>query len=111
MVKGTLLEITNDFITLSRQTGIISFNRNEVQSISTKSQKINPVFTPFLSWELKSKGNSKTSGELVYKSANFSWSTVYRLKMINEEKGELIAEAVVSNNSDMGFQDARLQVS
>ena len=110
LVKGTLLEITNDFITLSRQTGVISFNRKEVQSISTKSQKINPVFTPFLSWELKSKGNNKTSGELVYKSANFSWSTVYRLKMINEEKGELIAEAVVSNNSDMGFQDARLKL-
>ena len=110
LVKGTLLEITNDFITLSRQTGIISFNRKEVQSISTKSQKINPVFTSFLSWELKSKGDRKTSGELVYKSSNFSWSTVYRLKMVNEEKGELIAEAVVSNNSDMGFQDARLKL-
>ena len=110
LVKGALLEVTNDFVTLSRQTGVISFNRNEVQSISTKSQKINPIFTPFISWELKSKGNSKISGELVYKSANFSWSTVYRLKMVNEEKGELIAEAVVSNKSDMGFQDARLQL-
>lgn len=53
LVKGILLEITNDFVTLSKQTGIISFNRNEIQSISTKSQKVNPVFTPFLSWELK----------------------------------------------------------
>ncbi len=30
--------------------------------------------------------------------------------MVNEEKGELIAEAVVSNKSDMGFQDAGLQL-
>ena len=54
--------------------------------------------------------NSEASGELVYKSANFTWSTVYRLKMINEEKGELIAEAVVSNNSDLGFKDVGLQL-
>ena len=30
--------------------------------------------------------------------------------MINEEKGELIAEAVVSNNSDLGFKDVGLQL-
>ena len=110
VAKGSLLEITKDFITLSHQTGIISFNRSEIQSLSTKAQKIDPVFKPFLSWELKSKGNRKALGELVYKSANFTWSTVYRLKMINEEKGELIAEAVVSNNSDLGFKDVDLQL-
>ena len=110
MAKGTLLEITNDFVTLSQKSGIISFNRNKIQSISTNSQKSNPIFRPFLSWELESKGNSEVSGELVYKSANFSWSTVYRLKMLNEEKGELIAEAVISNKSDMGFKDTGIKL-
>ena len=110
LVKGTLLEITNDFVTLSRQSGITVFNRDEIQSISAKSQKVDPIFSPFLSWELKSKNNSEVSGELVYKSANFSWSTVYRLKMLNEEKGELIAEAVISNSSDLDFQNVGLQL-
>ena len=110
MVKGILLEITSNFITLSQKSGIISFNRNRIQSISTSYQKNDQILRPFLSWELKSKGSSEVSGELVYKSANFSWSTVYRLKMLNEEKGELIAEAVISNKSDMGFKNTELKL-
>ena len=110
MVKGTLLEITSNFVTLSQKSGIISFNRNRIQSISTSYQKSEQILRPFLSWELKSKGSSEVSGELVYKSANFSWSTVYRLKMLNEEKGELIAEAVISNKSDMGFKNTELKL-
>ena len=110
MVKGTLLEITSNFVTLSQKSGIISFNRNRIQSISTSYQKSEQVLRPFLSWELKSKGSSEVSGELVYKSTNFSWSTVYRLKMLNEEKGELIAEAVISNKSDMGFKNTELKL-
>ena len=110
MVKGTLLEITSSFVTLSQKSGIISFNRNRIQSISTSYQKSEQVLRPFLSWELKSKGSSEVSGELVYKSTNFSWSTVYRLKMLNEEKGELIAEAVISNKSDMGFKNTELKL-
>ena len=63
-----------------------------------------------MSWDFKSKSNKVVEGELVYKTNNFSWDTVYRLKMINEEKGELIAEAVVSNTSDIRFHDASLQL-
>ena len=110
MVKGTLLEINSNFVTLSQKSGIISFNRNRIQSINTSYQKSDQILRPFLSWELKSKGSSEVSGELVYKSANFSWSTVYRLKMLNEEKGELIAEAVISNKSDMGFKNTELKL-
>ena len=111
IVKGILLEITNEFVTLSRPSaGIISFNRGEVQSLSTKYQETNPIFSPYLSWELKSKGNNNVSGELVYKSKNFSWTTVYRLKMLNEEKGELIAEAAVTNSSNMDFENVVLQL-
>ena len=62
MVKGTLLEITNNFVTLSQKSGIISFNRNRIQSISTSYQKSEQVLRPFLSWELKSKGSSEVSG-------------------------------------------------
>ena len=56
----------------------------------------------------KRRENSK--GELVYKARNFSWTTVYRLKMLNEEKGELVAEAVINNNSDMNFNSVFLNL-
>jgi len=111
LVKGLLLEISPITLTLEHQSGIICFNRSELEYIRSKKADLEPhTFHPFLSWDFKSKSNKVVEGELVYKTNNFSWDTVYRLKMINEEKGELIAEAVVSNTSDIRFQDASLQL-
>ncbi|MFL2983592.1 MAG: DUF4139 domain-containing protein [Candidatus Neomarinimicrobiota bacterium] len=111
LVKGTLLELTPALITLSHQSGIISFNRDELEYIGSKDNAIEEIsFNPYLSWNIKSKSSRTIKGELVYKTNNFLWDTVYRLKMINEEKGELIAEAVISNQSDMDFKDAVLQL-
>lgn len=111
LVKGVLLEISPITLTLEHQSGIICFNRSELEYIRSKKADLEPhTFHPYLSWDFKSKSNKVVEGELVYKTNNFSWDTVYRLKMINEEKGELIAEAVVSNTSDIRFQDASLQL-
>ena len=111
LVKGVLLEISPITLTLEHQSGIICFNRSELEYIGSKKTDLEPhTFHPYLSWDFKSKSNKVVEGELVYKTNNFSWDTVYRLKMINEEKGELIAEAVVSNTSDIRFHDASLQL-
>ena len=111
IVKGLLLEISSSFITLKHSSGIITFNRNEIEYIGSKNDEIElPTFDPFLSWDLKSKSSKNIEGELVYKSHNFSWSTVYRLIMHNEERGELIAEAVISNNSNMDFESSKIQL-
>ena len=111
LVKGTLLEINSSAVTISHQSGVITFNRNELEFIGNKKKDIlEPFFHPYLSWNLKSKSNKSVEGELVYKSNNFSWNTVYRLKMVNEEKGTLIAEAVISNSSNMDFKNALLQL-
>ena len=111
LVKGTLLEINSKEITINHQSGIISFNRNELEYIGSKNNEVDlPNFNPYLSWDLNSQSKKVVEGELVYKSSNFLWTTVYRLKMINESKGELIAEAVIANNSDMLFSDARLHL-
>ena len=84
---------------------IFTFNRSELEYIKSKNKSINiPNFSSFLSWDLYSKEAKIVKGELVYKARNFSWTTVYRLKMLNEEKGELVAEAVINNNSDMNFK-------
>jgi len=111
IVKGTLLEISPGSVTLSHQSGIITFNRVELEFIGSKNKDMDlPTFNPFLSWDLNSKEEKVIKGELVYKTNNFSWTTVYRLKMLNEEKGELVAEAVISNNSDMNFEQTILQL-
>ena len=111
LVKGTLLEISTGSVTISHQSGIITFNRNELEYLGSKNKDMDlPTFNPFLSWDLNSKEEKVVKGELVYKTNNFSWTTVYRLKMLNEEKGELVAEAVISNNSDMNFNMAILQL-
>ena len=111
LVKGVLLEISSSFITLKHSSGIITFNRNELEYLGSKYDEIElPTFDPFLSWDLKSKSSKDIEGELVYKSHNFSWSTVYRLIMQNEERGELIAEAVISNNSNMDFESSKIQL-
>ena len=111
VVKGTLLEISSGSVTISNSSGIISFNRNELKYIESGNEDMDtPTFNPFLSWDLNTDSEKIVKGELVYKSNNFSWSTVYRLKLLNEEKGELIAEAVISNNSDMDFDSAKLQL-
>lgn len=111
LVKGVLLEISSSFITLKHSSGIITFNRNELEYLGSKYDEIElPTFDPFLSWDLKSKSSKNIEGELVYKSHNFSWSTVYRLIMQNEERGELIAEAVISNNSNMDFESSKIQL-
>jgi hypothetical protein len=111
IVKGTLLEISPGSVTLSHQSSIITFNRTELEFLGSKNTLMGlPTFNPFLSWDLNSKEEKIIKGELVYKTNNFSWTTVYRLKMLNEEKGELVAEAVISNNSDMNFEETTLQL-
>lgn len=111
LVKGILLEISSDFITVKHSSGIITFNRNELEYLGSKYDALElPIIDPFISWDLKSKTSKNIEGELVYKSHNFSWSTVYRLIMQNEERGELIAEAVISNNSNLNFEDSKIQL-
>ena len=111
LAKGVLLELNTQVITIMHQSGIMSFNRSELEYIGSKNKEIDlPNIKPYLSWDLTSRSKKIVEGELVYKSSNFLWTTVYRLKMINESKGELIAEAVITNNSDMLFEDAKLHL-
>ena len=111
MVKGKLLDISSSSVTIAHQSGILMFNRNELEYLGSKVDILEePTFDSYLSWDLQSNSERVVKGELVYKTRDFSWSTVYRLKMIDEEKGELIAEAVISNNSDMSFYNGNIQL-
>ena len=110
-MKGVLLEISPITLTLEHQSGIICFNRSELEYIGSKKTDLEPhTFHPYLSWISSLNPTKLLRASLYIKQIIFHRDTVYRLKMINEEKGELIAEAVVSNTSDIRFHDASLQL-
>ena len=110
LVTGLLLEINQNSVSITNRNGILTFNREELAYMSAANKVPNPVFKPYLSWDIQSSKSGSLKGELVYKSKNFTWSTVYRIKMTDEIHGELIAEAVIDNASDLDFAGARLQL-
>jgi len=110
MITGLLMEINQNSVSISYRNGIYTFNRKELEYMSSLNKVSNPVFKPYLSWDIQASKAGNLRGELVYKSKNFSWSTVYRIKMTDEIHGELIADAVIDNASDLDFTSARLQL-
>ena len=109
-ITGLLVEISPSIVSISNRDGLITYNRNEVEFL--RGDKINqkPILKPFLSWQVKSNKSGNVAGELVYKANQFSWDTVYRLKMIDETQGELTAEAIVSNNTNLDYNNAKMQL-
>jgi len=109
-ITGLLVEISPSIVSISNRDGLITYNRNEVEFL--RGDKINqkPILKPFLSWQVKSNKSGNVGGELVYKANQFSWDTVYRLKMIDETQGELTAEAIVSNNTNLDYNNAKMQL-
>ena len=110
MVSGELLEINPVNLTVKNRSGIFTFNRSNISYLGAINQILSPVYEPYLSWRVQSNISGKLKGQLVYKSKNFSWSTVYRIKMEDEINGELIAEAVINNNSNLDFRKTSIQL-
>ena len=110
MITGLLMEINQKSVSINYRNGVYTFNREELEYMSSLNKVPNPVFKPYLSWDIQTSKAGNLKGELVYKSKNFSWSTVYRIKMTDEIHGELIADAVIDNASDLDFTSASLQL-
>ena len=63
IVKGTLLEISPGSVTLSHQSGIITFNRTELEFLGSKNKDMDlPTFNPFLSWDLNAQNEDNYFG-------------------------------------------------
>lgn len=110
IITGILMEINSNTISIDYRNNIYTFNREELEFFSSPNNVQNPVFKPYLSWDIQSSKAGSVQGELVYKSKNFNWSTVYRIKMTDEIHGELMAEAVIENSSDLDFENSVLQL-
>jgi len=109
-ITGSLLEISNESVTIQHKGGVRTFIYDNIEYLESKDKIENPILRPFLAWDIKTSNSGEVKGELVYKSANFSWDTVYRLVMNGQDNGELIAEAVISNGSDLDFKDTQIQL-
>ena len=111
LVKGTLLEINSSSVTIAHQSGVISFNRGELEYIGNKNKDLlEPFFHPYLSWNIKSSKTGRLKGDLVYKLSNISWETIYRLIINGQIKGELVADAVIFNNSSKDYINTNIQL-
>ena len=110
IISGQLLEITKELITIQSKNRIRTYNRKNIEYLETKDNINNPNFSPYLSWEIKSKKSGKIYGDLVYKLNGITWETVYRLVINGQVKGELVAEAIISNNSNKDFSNTEVQL-
>ena len=109
-INGLLMEISNSFVSISNRDGLMTYNRDGLEFLRGNAIDKNPTLRPYLSWQVRTNKVGDMKGELVYKANKFSWDTVYRLKMIDEFQGELTAEAIISNNTNLNYNNAQMHL-
>jgi len=109
-ISGKLLEISKKIITIQNKNGIRSFNKENIEYIESKDKINNPNLSSYLSWNIKNNTAGELEGDLVYKLSNISWNTIYRLIINGQENGELVAEAVIFNNSSKDYLNTNIQL-
>ncbi len=106
---GTLIEMNNKNISLQSRKEVTTIVHNTIDYIYAHDTELNPLFHPELVWTIQSAMTGTISGDLVYLSEGFKWDATYRL-LLNGSKGELITEAIVTNNSNMDYSNVNLQL-
>ena len=109
-IGGKLLEISNRIITIQSKNGVRSFNKENIEYIESEDKVNDPKFSPYLSWNIKNDKAGRLKANLVYKLSNISWDTIYRLIISGQKKGELVAEAVITNNSSKDYINTNVQL-
>tara|TARA_Y100000746_G_scaffold232639_1_gene250320 strand:- start:593 stop:1924 length:1332 start_codon:yes stop_codon:yes gene_type:complete len=111
-MSGTLVEITDETLTLQRRRSMISFNRDRVDYINVPGMMENVQFKPTLKWAIKTDIETDTiAGNLTYLSSGFDWNANYRFILEAEgDDAQFIAEASVVNNSNINFDNMVLSL-
>ena len=111
-MSGTLVEITDETLTLQRRRSMISFNRDRVDYINVPGMMENVQFKPTLKWAIKTDIETDTiAGNLTYLSSGFDWNANYRFIVEAEgDDAQFIAEASVVNNSNINFDNMLLSL-
>jgi len=110
VVEGILLEYTTLDLTIKRKNSIYIYTRSDIEYMEGAQKIKNPVLKPYLSWDVKANQSSDVEGRVLYKTSNMNWTTLYRFLLLDQEHGELIADAVISNNTNLDYEDAQIQV-
>jgi hypothetical protein len=109
--EGILLEYNSQAITLQKKNELMRIAHDRIDYIQADDQVTNPLFRPVLSWVVQSERSQKAQGELVYLTGGFAWSAIYRLIMSEKEPSAvLIAEAVISNRSNIDFSNLQIKL-
>ena len=109
-VSGNLLEVSSSLLTIQSKYSVRSFNRANIEYIETKDNIRDPVFSPYLQWEIKNNKAGKVKASLVYKLENVSWDAIYRLTINGQTEGELVVEGVIFNNSSKNYSNANINL-
>jgi len=102
VLEGTLIESKGNRLSLKTRKEIMTINRNKVDYVYARDIETVPQLRPELIWDIYSPKARAVNGGLVYLSGGFDWNANYRL-ILNGEKGELISEAVVKNESNVDY--------
>ena len=110
-MTGTLIEVTDKNLTIQRRRSLISFNRDRVDYINVPSAD-NVQYKPTLKWTIQVEQETDTiAGNLTYLTSGFSWDANYRFIIDSSiEKAQFIAEAAITNESNINFENAALSL-
>lgn len=109
--KGRLVNVDRNWVTVSKWWSTKVVNLDEVVTISIAGQKIAPTAGSELLWEVVSKKRGEIDGELIYMSGGFDWDADYRLVVLPDElSGRLSSQAIIKNQTDLTFLEARLEL-
>ena len=107
--EGTLIESKGNSISIKTRKDIMTISRSKVDYMYTRDLQTVPQLHPELAWDINSPMTGTISGDLVYLSGGFDWNAVYRF-VLDGNKGELIPEAVIKNNSNVDFSNFTLKL-
>ena len=110
--SGTLVEMSNDNITITRKRSTTSFNKNRVDYITVPGQLNNVIFKPSLTWVISPYNRlGSVRGNLIYLSSGFDWDATYRLIFDGSNNAaEFLADAYIKNNSNLDFKNLSIQL-
>jgi len=110
--SGTLVEMSNDNITITRKRSTTSFNKDRVDYITVPGQLNNVIFKPSLTWVISPYNRlGSVRGNLIYLSSGFDWDATYRLIFDGSNNAaEFLADAYIKNNSNLDFKNLSIQL-
>ncbi|MAN41937.1 MAG: hypothetical protein CMF88_04235 [Candidatus Marinimicrobia bacterium] len=111
-MSGTLVEVTDETLTLQRRRSIISFSRDRVAYINLPGLMEDVQYKPTIKWTIETKEEVDTlAGNLTYLTSGFGWEANYRLIIEpNGVEGQFLADAKILNNTNMSFDKMNLSL-